>query len=214
MRFPTSTIIALPLLLFFGVAAAAFAVVTQIQTDDCPRLVEHPQRWEQVRQQWQKGQVLAVVRHAADCNPDSDANCINGNEELTPLGIRQAAAIGEGFRRALGPEYVAHHSSLDRTALTADTAFGESVQNTAISKPCKGTIQDYLEAQVAPGNDIFVTHSSCINSIRTQSGQRRLGFSVARNSHFGIAAFFRKDRDSRDELLGCVWPTDWRSLPG
>lgn len=193
--------------------SSSVAAVGFMSADDCLRLSEHPGAWQKVNDEWRTGSIVALVRHTTDCEPETVEGCINGNEFLTTVGEQQAQEIGWGFQTRLGGRRDVGHSRLDRTTSTALLAFGASEEDPFVTKPCKGTIQPYVESQPSGVNRVFVTHSSCINSFKRPDGSRALGFSAAKDRNFGIVAFFR-NRDNRpDELLGCVWPSDWAALP-
>ena len=197
---------------FFS-AGMVYAMVYQMAADDCPHLAADPVQWEKLLDLWQRGETTVLVRHAWDCDPDVEAGCVNGNETLTEQGRQQAAWVGDGFRRSLGGEFAVSHSYLHRTRDTAMIAFGHSERNDSVTKPCKTTIQDYLNGQPVNGNKVFVTHSSCINSMSDERGERMLGFNASKKAHFAIAAFFERDSEGKQQLLGCVWPGDWASIP-
>lgn len=198
--------------LVFCLGAASASLIRSL--DDCPRLVDHPERWEKVREAWRSDAVNVVLRHAADCDADEVEGCINGNEILTLEGEQQAIVVGQGVRRSLGHNFSVRHSYLDRTESTATLAFGRSVEDPNITKPCKDSLQSYVEGHEGPGNRFFVTHSSCLNSLKDTEGDSLLGINASKDHNFGIAAFFRRVKDGPDELLGCVWPADWPELPG
>lgn len=193
-------------------AATSYVAAYHVASDDCTSLARMPEQFARLHDAWQEGRVTAIVRHASDCDPQLPG-CTNGDETLTPLGERQARQVGEGFERSLGGSYQVSHSRLQRTTQTAKLAFGYSEENPNVTKPCKDSFQDYVESIDGEGNRILVTHSSCFNSLRDQTGSRLLGFSASKDSHFAIAAFFERQRSGKDELLGCVWPEDWAAIP-
>lgn len=181
--------------------------------DDCPSLAADPARWERLVDLWEQGEATVLVRHGWDCDPDVVEDCVNGNEVLTDFGREQASWVGEGFRRSLGGNFEVSHSYLHRTRETAMIAFGESHRDDAITKPCKDSFQDYVNGPSTGQNRIFVTHSSCINSMKDAEGERMLGFNAGKKAHFAIAAFLERNEQSDKQLLGCVWPGEWASTP-
>ncbi len=190
-----------------------YAIVHHHHSDDCLRLADHPQHWQQVQKDWSEQQIVALVRHAADCDPDKVDGCVNGNETLIEKGRQQAKQIGLGVSRTLGGDFKANHSYLHRTRETAQLAFGESAEDVAITKPCKDTFQHYVESFSGDHNQFFVTHSSCLNALKSDDADRLLGFNASKDRNFGIAAIFKGVPSGKDELLGCVWPSDWARLP-
>jgi len=206
------TYLTLALLTVFVAGWASVAISKLISADDCIRLVENPVQLMVLQQEWAKQNVTAVVRHATDCLPDEVDGCVDGNETLTKVGQAQAATIGIGVRQILGSNFLVKHSYLHRTRETAALAFGDSSEEPAITKPCKETFQTYINRFDAAGNQFFVTHSSCINSLSDENGDRLLGFSASKDENFGIAAFFRRNRNDSNELIGCVWPADWAAM--
>lgn len=190
----------------------SYAAAYYVAADDCTSLARKPAEFKRLQDAWLKGRVTALLRHASDCDP-ALPDCINGDETLTQFGEWQAVQVGEGFERSLGGLYRVSHSRLKRTAQTAKIAFGYSEENPDVTKPCNEKFQDYIESIDGEGNRIFVTHSSCFNALRNDTGSRLLGFSASKDSHFAIAAFFKRHDSGEDELLGCIWPEEWAGIP-
>lgn len=197
--------------LMSSTTALALAVRQYLTLDDCPPLVNDKYRLAYLKTRWEEQQVIMVLRHATKCD-DELPDCINGNEALTEIGKFEAIAIGEGLRSLLGGPYSVSHSYLDRTRDTALLAFGNSLANDELAKPCKHTFQHYLENRRFKTNRIFVTHSSCINSLKREDGKRLLGFNSGKEANFGIAAFLDHDEAGKTQVIGCVWPTQWAVL--
>lgn len=193
-------------------AAASYVAAHHAASDDCTSLARNPDQFNRLHDAWRQGQVTAVIRHASDCDPDLP-NCTNGDETLTAFGELQASQVGAGFTRSLAGEYVVSHSRLQRTTQTAMLAFGDSTANPNLTKPCKTSFQGYLDSIDSENNQILVTHSSCFNSLKHQSGNRLLGFNASKDAHFAIAAFFERREPGENELLGCIWPSEWSSIP-
>ena len=191
---------------------ATYAAIEYRKSDDCPPLAEDPVRWNRLVSQWQKNNVIMVLRHATKCKKDVSP-CIDGNEVLTQRGRLEAALIGEGVQSSLMGEYLVSHSYLNRTRDTALIAFGTSTPKAELSKSCKLSFENYVQSLETNTNHILVTHSSCINSLKRLDGERLIGFNTGKDPHFGIAAFLENKPEGKPELIGCMWPTNWANMP-
>jgi len=191
---------------------ATYAAIEYRKSDDCPPLAEDPVRWNRLVSQWQKNNVIMVLRHATKCEKDVPP-CIDGNEVLTQRGRLEAALIGEGVQSSLMGEYLVSHSYLNRTRDTALIAFGTSTPKAELSKSCKLSFENYVQSLETNTNHILVTHSSCINSLKRLDGERLIGFNTGKDPHFGIAAFLENKPEGKPELIGCMWPTNWADMP-
>ena len=191
---------------------ATYAAIEYRKSDDCPPLAEDPVRWNRLVSQWQKNNVIMVLRHATKCEKDVPP-CIDGNEVLTQRGRLEAALIGEGVQSSLMGEYLVSHSYLNRTRDTALIAFGTSTPKAELSKSCKLSFENYVQSLETNTNHILVTHSSCMNSLKRLDGERLIGFNTGKDPHFGIAAFLEKKPEGKPELIGCMWPTNWANMP-
>jgi len=191
---------------------ATYAAIEYRKSDDCPPLAEDPVRWNRLVSQWQKNNVIMVLRHATKCEKDVPP-CIDGNEVLTQRGRLEAELIGEGVQSSLMGEYLVSHSYLNRTRDTALIAFGTSTPKAELSKSCKLSFENYVQSLETNTNHILVTHSSCMNSLKRLDGERLIGFNTGKDPHFGIAAFLEKKPEGKPELIGCMWPTNWADMP-
>ena len=191
---------------------ATYAAIEYRKSDDCPPLAEDPVRWNRLVSQWQKNNVIMVLRHATKCEKDVPP-CIDGNEVLTQRGRLEAALIGEGVQSSLMGEYLVSHSYLNRTRDTALIAFGTSTPKAELSKSCKLSFENYVQSLETNTNHILVTHSSCINSLKRLDGERLIGFNTGKDPHFGIAAFLENKPEGKPELIGCMCPTNWTDMP-
>jgi len=99
-----------------------------------------------------------------------------------------------------------------RTEDTALLAFGASTVDVKISKPCLPGFRDHVSNFPISTNTILVTHSSCIDSLVDQKGDRYLGLKSGDEAHFDIAAFIQQTPGNELKVLGCVWPRDWPEL--
>ncbi len=201
---------AMATILVLGVLST-FAVIEYRARDDCLRLIDHPAALRKLKEVWQRGQAVAVIRHASKCDKDLP-DCTNGNEHLTELGRQEARSIGEGISDALGNSFVAYHSYLDRTRDTALLAFGKSSVSTALQKPCADTFPQFISSLHPADNTILVTHSSCLDSMKDAAGDRLLGINTSKDPNFGIAAFIDSTVADDSRLLGCIWPSDWEQM--
>lgn len=176
----------------------------------CPVIADDPVRLQQLLDLWSTQRAVMVLRHTTKCN-DEAPDCIDGNEHLTDFGREEAQTIGIGVDGLLGQNFKAFHSPLDRTRDTAMLAFGASAVMQDISPTCKPTFDATMKNFTGDGNTILVTHSSCIDALKDDDGDRLLGLRSGDDENFGIAAFF----DTKPlQLLGCMRPTDWARLSG
>ena len=192
--------------------ACSLAVNQYLTHDDCAPLTEHPERWRELEAAWSEEQVVMVLRHASKCDIDTNPDCVNGNESLTPYGEYEALAIGEGVRQTLSGKYRVSYSYLDRTRDTALLAFGEAEVNEALQKPCKNSFDSYVANLQSNSNEILVTHSSCINALKQPDGDLLLGFGAGEDENFGIATFIKRSDDNEHHVIGCARPKDWAML--
>ena len=206
----TKIIVSITALLLL-VGLVTYAAVEYRRSDDCLSLADDPVRWNHLVSQWEKNNVVMVLRHASKCDI-AEPTCINGNEALTSQGRLEAKAIGLGVQSSLSGEYSVVHSYLDRTRDTALLAFGTSTVDDALAKPCKNTFTDYISTLGLGTNHILVTHSSCLDSLKRNDGGRLLGINTSKDPHFGIAAMLERKPDGKTELIGCMWPTSWADI--
>ena len=91
-------------------------------------------------------------------------------------------------------------------------AFGDSDIEAGVSKPCDSGFTAFVDNLSLETNKILVTHSTCIDTLTTDSGDFLLGFSTKKQPHYAISAFVEKDSTGNKKVLGCMWPNDWARL--
>jgi phosphohistidine phosphatase SixA len=192
------------------IAVLVLASACTGKDNTCPVITDDPVRLQHLLDLWSSERALMVLRHTTKCN-DEEPNCVDGNERLTDAGRVEAQAIGTGVHTLLGRNYSAFHSPLDRTHDTAMLAFGKSTESQDISPTCKPTFDSYIRKYTADGNTILVTHSSCIDALKDEGGDRLLGLKSGDDENFGIAALFETQPL---RVIGCMRPADWDSLSG
>ena len=207
----TLSLICLSVLLALGVTYTA--VWYHYSQDDCIDLAHDPAQWDYLHQRWAEGGVILVQRHATKCLVEGP-DCPDGNEALTDLGRLESKALGSGLKHALGGKYAVLHSDLTRTTDTAQIAFGSSNRSRDLEKPCKETFNQHIRDLQMPAGEnlVLVTHSSCINSLRSRNGRRLLGFNAGRSWNFGLSAFVERGADGHNEPIGCMRPMDWAEM--
>lgn len=210
-----SLIKALALLLAAVAIVVAIALVYIFLTNpSCDSYVGDSRRLSELQRQWQRGELIALVRHTEKCIP-REGNCPPGDTGLTEAGKSQARDIRRGFEQLGTANSVILTSPTRRTRQTARIAFGTGIPvQPWLRINCRDELGNKLvTAKPAGKNLVAVTHAQCMNSFLDHLERRELGFSARENIHYGLTAFMRIDpRDGQPEFIGCVWPPDWERL--
>lgn len=168
---------------------------------------------------WQQGQVTMLLRHAETCE-GSPPECL---DVLNDAGKAQAVATGESIRKLFGAgvevgveagmkSAAVFHSPRERTRETAFLAFGESEELPALAD-CKGDFQGFVNSRnnsrKMGRNEILVTHSTCLNSLKNEWGLSLLGFNARDAKYYGVAVLLTGQEKTP---LACIAKHDWQAL--
>lgn len=156
-----------------------------------------------LKAQWQKGEVIVLVRHLERCDKE-DASCLMGTEGITARSVDEGQALSEDFYRLGLLNSDVYNSPLDRTAQTESIVFGDRGSDRDWLFKCKKTIFRDAMANKTPGkNLILVTHSSCIDSF-----EESLGY-ASETPEYGTSLFFSPGPDNKLEVHGFLDMEDW-----
>lgn len=156
-----------------------------------------------LKAQWQKGEVIVLVRHLERCDK-VDAPCLVGTDGITARSVDEGQALSEDFYRLGLLNSVVYNSPLDRTAQTESIVFGDRGFDRDWLFKCKKSIFRDAMANKEPGkNLILVTHSSCIDSF-----EKSLGY-ASETPEYGTALFFSPGQNNKLEVHGFLDMEDW-----
>lgn len=156
-----------------------------------------------LKAQWQKGEVIVLVRHLERCDR-GDSPCLIGTDGITARSVDEGQALGEDFYRLGLSNSDIYNSPLPRTAQTEGVVFDDRGFDQEWLFKCKKTIFKDALAKKAPGkNLILVTHSSCIDSF-----EKALGYS-SETPEYGTSLFFSNGLDNKLDVHGFLEMEDW-----
>ena len=166
---------------------------------------------EIVTSSWQRGEVIAVLRHLERCDR-VDAPCLRGPEGVTARAQKVASALAVDFSMlGLGKADI-YHSPAQRTAETSELLFVGSGEARDWLLDCKEEDALYNRAlkEKKPGrNLILVTHSSCIEEF-----EESLGHSSDTPDYAATLFLVNSDSTKNSDLLGFVDANDWQVVFG
>jgi phosphohistidine phosphatase SixA len=169
-------------------------------------LVGDAKRQAELREHWQSGDLIVLVRHAERCDR-SNAPCLGSSAGITVRGGQSAQAIGQDFA-ALGLANADILSSEQlRAVQTATSMFGHAPQEQAWLYDCKGSmLREALKHKVAHRNLILVTHSECIEDL-----EHSVSVDNPETPDYASTLFVLSDGRTATRLLGYLnadhWPT-------
>jgi hypothetical protein len=156
-----------------------------------------------LKAQWQKGEVIVLVRHLERCDKE-DSPCLIGTQGITARSVDGGQELGEDFYQLGLLNSDVYNSPLDRTAQTESIVFGDRGFDRDWLFKCKKTIFRDAMAKKAPGkNLILVTHSSCIDSF-----EESLGY-ASETPEYGTSLFFSHGPDNKLKVHGFLDMEDW-----
>ena len=101
------------------VAAALVVIALAVIVFESPAIAdlseENRHEVPTLKAQWQKGEVIVLVRHLERCDKE-DAPCLVGTEGITERSVAEGQALGEDFYRLGLLNSDVYNSPLDRTA--------------------------------------------------------------------------------------------------
>lgn len=159
-------------------------------------------------QDWAKGDVIALVRHAERCDRSS-MPCLGPLDGITERAVRTAQVVGADLKQ-LGLNNVDIYSSqMTRTRQTADAMFARPVAAQDWLFNCRDSmLQDALKHKVAGRNLVLITHSECMDALVTD-------LHAATNTSFGYATALFINADGPQggpQMLGYIEPDHWSKV--
>ena len=174
----------------------------------CDNLLDDAVTRAYVQQQWQEGRITVLLRHTDRCRDGDGQTCVEG---LTRKGEADARIIGKGMRTLLPGQFDLYSSKVDRAIATARLAFGRDPEVVPwLREDCEEDLQRQLQ-QPYQGNQVMVTHSTCLGVLTDAKGGKLIPFNPAGHGDYGLAVFLlRPDTPAVPKVLACAWPDDWR----
>ncbi len=183
----------------------------------CTNLVSNRLAHNQLQKLWGQDQIIVLLRHTEKCRIDT-ASCQDlafdtPMDKLTQKGKADAKIIGEGFRALLPGNFELLSSSENRTLQTAQLAFGYLPESVYwLSEDCKQELGNHLR-QSRRGNQVLVTHSTCLNVLIDDAGNKLVPFNTGGHEDYGLAVFLQRASSGHmPKVLGCIWPDDWQNV--
>ena len=189
------------------IAAALVVIALAVIVFESPAIAdlseENRHQVPTLKAQWQKGEVIVLVRHLERCDK-ADSPCLTGTEGITARSVDKGQALSEDFYRLGLLNSDVYNSPLDRTAQTESIVFGDRGLDQDWLFKCKKTIFKDAMSKKAPGrNLIMVTHSSCIDSF-----EESLGY-ASETPEYGTTLFFSPGPNNKLEVHGFLEMEDW-----
>lgn len=159
-------------------------------------------------EQWARGDVVVMVRHAERCDRSVNT-CLGSADGITVDGSRSALAVGAGLQR-LGLEKTRMVASpMTRTRQTAEFILGQTVQTQHWVSDCDGGFGDALITHKKPAeNLVLITHSGCIDQFERRMGVR----GGDRSSAYAQAFFVKVDGRHPPKIIGSLDADQWATL--
>lgn len=167
-------------------------------------LVGDAQRQAELREHWQQGDLIVLVRHAERCDRSS-APCLDKASGITVRGGESAHAIGQDFA-ALGLANADILSSEQlRAVQTATSMFGQAPQEQEWLYNCEGSmLSQALQHKIAHRNLILVTHSECIEDL-----EHSVSVKDPATPDYASTLFVLTAADQSPRLLGYLDADQW-----
>ena len=164
-----------PLRFVLPLIAAVVLAVAVFDPPELPDLSEvRPHTIANVRDSWQLGNVVVLVRHLERCDR-SEAPCLEGEDGITARSVGVGTALGEDFLQLGLGRAAVYNSPLARTDQTADVLFGDDSSDRDWLYHCRKNetlLNDIIHFKQPGTNLVLVTHSTCIARF-----EQSLGFS-------------------------------------
>lgn len=167
-------------------------------------LVGDAKRQAELREHWQNGDLIVLVRHAERCDRSS-APCLGNVDGITVRGGLSAHAIGQDFA-ALGLANADILSSEQvRAVQTATSMFGQAPQEQEWLYNCEGSmLRQALQHKIAHRNLILVTHSECIEDL-----EHSVSVDDPATPDYASTLFVLSETDKSPRLLGYIDADQW-----
>jgi phosphohistidine phosphatase SixA len=167
-------------------------------------LVGDARRQAELREHWQDGDLIVLVRHAERCDRSS-APCLADASGITVRGGQSAHEIGQDFA-ALGLANADILSSDQvRAVQTASSMFDRAPVEQPWLYHCEGSMLDQaLQHKVAHRNLILVTHSECIEDL-----EHSVSVDDPATPDYASTLFVLSETDRSPRLLGYLDADQW-----
>ncbi len=164
---------------------------------------------------WAQGNVVALIRHAERCD-HSDNPCLDGVTGITSIGMDTAIEVGENFEQFLpSADAIIFNSPLKRTSQTAQLMFsGKSTSQNWLHENCKERfLEDILKHKPDRVNMVLVTHSTCINNLRSLDHKKLIPINAGEDKNYALTVFLTISKKSEVAfVLGYANANDWVNL--
>ncbi|MFV3370026.1 histidine phosphatase family protein [Pseudomonas sp. NY15435] len=167
-------------------------------------LVGDAKRQAELREHWQQGDLIILVRHAERCDRSS-APCMGSVDGITVRGGQSAHEIGQDFA-ALGLANADILSSDQvRAVQTASSMFDRAPVEQPWLYKCEGSmLSQALQHKVAHRNLILVTHSECIEDL-----EHSVSVDDPATPDYASTLFVLSEADKTPRLLGYLDADQW-----
>ena len=156
---------------------------------------------------WDKGNVVVLVRHAERCNRSSNP-CLASADGITVQGRDASITFGKFFSELglVNTDFIA--SPAIRTEQTAFYMFGHPVVTQEWLSYCdKNLLSEVIAHKASQRNLILVTHSECISQLESEQG-----YAYADASEYNSALFVSLDDQGKPTIQGVLNPEDWKEF--
>lgn len=167
-------------------------------------LVGDAKRQAELREHWQQGDLIVLVRHAERCDRSS-APCMGNLAGITVRGGQSAHEIGQDFA-ALGLANADILSSDQvRAVQTASSMFDRAPVEQNWLYKCEGSmLSQALQHKMAHRNLILVTHSECIEDL-----EHSVSVNDPATPDYASTLFVLSEKDQAPRLLGYLDADQW-----
>lgn len=160
---------------------------------------------------WEIGNVVALIRHTERCDRSENV-CIDGKDGITVNGAEEAVSVGKGYDNLPNQETIIYNSPVKRTDQTAEFMFGDkSSDQKWLREGCKINLsKDIFEKKKYGKNLILITHSTCIDALKDEQGEKLIEIDIHEEETYGASFFLTIDNDrERVHVLGYLFAKDW-----
>lgn len=161
---------------------------------------------EQVRQSWQLGEVVVLVRHLERCDR-SESPCLDGPDGITARSVNVGRALSEDFYQLGLDQAMLYNSPMARTDQTADILFGDYSSDRNWLNECRKSdslLSDVMRYKRPGKNLVLITHSTCIARF-----EEALGFS-SDTPDYGTSIFLTAaEKGEYPRVKGFLDVEDW-----
>lgn len=164
-----------------------------------------------VRNSWQLGEVVVLVRHLERCDR-SESPCLDGRDGITARSVDIGVALSEEFYQLGVDRAAVYNSPMTRTDQTADILFGGYSSDRGWLNKCRKSdslLKDVMHFKQPGKNLVLITHSTCIARF-----EEALGFS-SDTPDYGASIFLTTEPGAEHpRILGYLDVEDWDRVFG